>query len=347
MFSLNFIGAAKRYNTSGIAPSLVDLKVLLSELNMSSIKLIYSLIGCVSNAVLRCVVCLFLSKLFFKKLEKFNSMRFAIMLIVTVVCSVHITASRIDTIYVKSHVMNKLIPNLIIVPDSYDTQNKMFPVLYLLHGASADYKDWLRKAPQLAEYVDLYDFIIVCPDGSHTSWYFDSPVDPTMQYETYISQELIQVVDQSFRTIKKPEGRAISGLSMGGHGAFYLAFRHQDIWGAAGSTSGGLDIRPFPKNWNLSKRLGSYAENKSNWENNTVINLVYLLEGSKLKLIFDCGVDDFFYDGNKRMHEKLMERKIPHDYIERPGEHRAEYWANSIKYQLMFFDDFFGAQKLQ
>ena len=272
-------------------------------------------------------------------------MKFKSLLILLLVCSFKITASRVDTLYVKSGVMNKTIPNLVIVPDSYDEQKSPFPVLYLLHGASADYKDWLRKAPRLSEYVDLYNFIIVCPDGGHTSWYFDSPVDPTMQYETYISKELIDVIDKSYRTIKNREGRAISGLSMGGHGAFYLAFRHQDIWGAAGSTSGGLDFRPFPKNWNLAKRLGSYAENKDNWENNTVINMVYLLEGSKLKLIFDCGVDDFFYDCNKRMHEKLLQRNIPHDYIERPGKHDGKYWANSIKYQLMFFHDFFVARE--
>ena len=128
---------------------------------------------------------------------------------------------------------------------------------------------------------------------------------------------------------------------MGGHGAFYLAFRHQDIWGAAGSMSGGLDIRPFPENWDLSKRLGTYAENREQWEDNTVINMLYLLKGDHLKLIFDCGINDFFYDGNKRMHQQLMERNIPHDYIERPGSHNWEYWANAIQYQLLYFDAFF------
>ncbi|MFT6066041.1 MAG: S-formylglutathione hydrolase FrmB, partial [Polaribacter sp.] len=83
----------------------------------------------------------------------------------------------------------------------------------------------------------------------------------------------------------------------------------------------------------ISKRLGVYSDNQDNWENNTVINLVYLLDQKNLKLIFDCGVDDFFYDANKRLHKKMLERKIPHDYIERPGKHNIEYWTNSIKYQ--------------
>jgi S-formylglutathione hydrolase FrmB len=113
------------------------------------------------------------------------------------------------------------------------------------------------------------------------------------------------------------------------------------VWGAAGSMSGGLDIRPFPNNWDLAKRLGTYAENKANWEENTVINLVHLLDGQTLKLIFDCGVNDFFYDDNRRMHEKLLERNIPHEYTERPGAHNWEYWTNAVKYHILFFNDFF------
>jgi len=78
-----------------------------------------------------------------------------------------------------------------------------------------------------------------------TSWYFDSPIDKEMNYETYVSKELIGAIDTKYNTLANRESRAITGLSMGGHGAFYLAFRHQDIWGAAGSMSGGLDIRPI------------------------------------------------------------------------------------------------------
>lgn len=261
--------------------------------------------------------------------------------------AINLFASQVDTLMVTSESMNKELPNLVILPDSYGDKNKEFPVLYLLHGASGNFGDWLHKVPQLKEYVDTYNFIIVCPDGGFTSWYFDSPVDDKMQYETYITKELLQSVEKNYNTIPNRSGRAISGLSMGGHGAFYLAFKHQDIWGAAGSTSGGLDIRPFPSRWDISKRLGSYAENKEAWEKNSVINLVYLLKGGNVKLIFDCGTEDFFHGANKRMHEKLLERNIPHDYIERPGKHNKKYWANSIKYQLLFFNEFFKSDKGQ
>jgi len=242
---------------------------------------------------------------------------------------------------VVSKSMNKSISNIVIIPDSYSIQKENFSVLYLLHGADGDYSNWVSKVPSIKEYVDKYNIIIVCPDGGLTSWYFDSPIDSKMKYETYISKELIDAIDNKYNTSAEKNARAITGISMGGHGAFYLAFKHQDVWGAAGSMSGGLDIRPFPKNWDIHKRLGDYSKNKENWETNTVINMAYLLKRGNLKLIFDCGTNDFFYDANKRLHKKLIERRIPHHYIEHPGSHNWKYWSRAIKYQLIFFDDYF------
>ncbi len=101
-------------------------------------------------------------------------------------------------------------------------------------------------------------------------------------------------------------GRAITGLSMGGHGALYLAFKHQDIFGAGGSMSGGVDMTPYPNNWEISKRLGTYAEFPERWENNSVINLTHSLTPGSLAIIFDCGTDDFFYKVNVKLHERLV-----------------------------------------
>jgi S-formylglutathione hydrolase FrmB len=250
-------------------------------------------------------------------------------------------ASKTDTLFVRSKSMGKTIPNLVIMPDSYTKNGNSFNVVYLLHGAGGNFKDWSNNIPQVHEYADMYNFIIVCPDGGVTSWYFDSPIDSSMRYETYISKELIEAVDTKYHTINNKNARAITGLSMGGHGAFYLSFRHQDIWGAAGSMSGGVDFRPFPDSWDIAKRLGKYSERPDNWEKNVVINMVDSVKGKSLKLIFDCGVSDFFCTGNRNLHQKLLENKVPHDYIERPGVHDWHYWGNSIQYQLLFFYKFF------
>lgn len=261
-------------------------------------------------------------------------------LLVTCFCA-NLTASQLDTLIVLSKSMNKNIPNLVITPDNYVKQNKKLPVLYLLHGAGGDYASWTENAPIIKKYSDEYNIIIVCPDGGFTSWYFDSPIDNTMKYETYISKELIEAIDEKYYTIPKKGGRAITGLSMGGHGALYLSIRHQDVWGATGSSSGGVDIRPFPNNWDIYKRLGPYSENEKIWEENTVINLVDHIN-SDLRIIIDCGYNDFFYDANKRLHEKLLEQNIAHDYIERPGAHNWNYWTNAIQYQTLFFNNFFN-----
>ncbi len=267
-----------------------------------------------------------------------------VLFIVAFLIPLFLFASTADTIRIYSKSMDKLIPNIVVLPESY-SPTQQYPTLYLLHGADGDYTDWLSLVPQINDYADLYNILIVCPDGASTSWYFDSPIDESFKYETYISQELIGFIDDNYNTIPHKSARAITGLSMGGHGAFYLAFKHQDIWGAAGSMSGGVDIRPFPNNWDLPKRLGAYEKHKDFWEQNTVLNLVHKLRGDNLKLIFDCGVDDFFFDVNKKLHKKLIEKNIPHDYIERPGGHTWDYWANALKYQLLFFNDFFESQK--
>ena len=255
--------------------------------------------------------------------------------------SMWLRAATIDTLKVYSPSMKKDIKACIVLPDGYNANNHAYPVLYLLHGYSGNFTNWVSFS-STKSLADEFKMIIVSPDGGFSSWYLDSPIDPTCKYETFVSKELTDRIDKDYNTIKKPSGRAITGLSMGGHGAMYLAFRHQDVFGAAGSTSGGVDIRPFPKNWEISKRLGSIEQYPENWEKNTVINLVDLVKGSKLAIIFDCGVEDFFLEVNRNLHKRLVELKVPHDYTERPGGHTAEYWNNSINYQALFFHRFFS-----
>ncbi|MDR1173081.1 MAG: esterase family protein, partial [Bacteroidales bacterium] len=229
-----------------------------------------------------------------------------------------------------------------VTPDSY-SKSEALPVVYLLHGYGDSYADgWIKKGKGFEQLADLYRVIIVCPDGGVSSWYFDSPIDKDFRYETYIVKELVSWIDGHYHTIASPKGRGITGLSMGGHGALYLAIRHQDVFGTAGSMSGGVDIRPFPNNWDIAKRLGTYAQYPDNWEKNTVVNMVHLLAPGSLAMIIDCGSDDFFYRVNCRLHEELLYRNIPHDFISRPGAHNWEYWKNAIKYQLLFMSNFFS-----
>ncbi len=267
-------------------------------------------------------------------------MKRTLLLISILFFTAQVQAAKLDTIDTYSDAMKKTIPALIITPDNY-ASGKEYPVIYLLHGAGGTYNQFLTMNRNIPDLADVYNLIIVCADGGNTSWYYDSPVDPAWKYETYITKELVPLIDKNYKTIKGRTGRAISGLSMGGHGAMYLAFRHQDIFGAVGSMSGGVDIRPFPKNWDMAKRLGAYAEFPENWEKNTVTNMLHLLTANSLSIIFDCGTEDFFYKVNRELHEKMVERNIPHDYTERPGNHSGPYWANAINYQVLYFNLYF------
>ena len=256
-------------------------------------------------------------------------------------------AAHVDTIQVFSPSMNKNIKTCVIVPDNYKKSKKKFPVVYLLHGYSGNYATWVKSFKEVSQQVDRYGFIAIGVDGNYSSWYFNSPIDPTFKYETYIIDELVPFIDKKYKTIASREGRAISGLSMGGHGALYLSLKHQDVFGAAGSMSGGVDIRPFSEKWDIKNRLGAINDFPDNWEKNTVVNLIELNQNNNLKLIIDCGVDDFFIDVNRELHQKMLALKIDHDYIERPGKHDIDYWENSLKFQLLFFYNFFHSSPIK
>ncbi len=248
-----------------------------------------------------------------------------------------VNAAVVDTIKVHSASMNKDVKTVIVLPGN---GKATAPVIYLLHGYSGNEKSWIGIKPDLPEIADRYGIIFVCPDGMN-SWYWDSPVDPSYRYETFVSKELIQHIDANYPTVKDRKGRAITGLSMGGHGAMWLSMRHTDVFGAAGSTSGGVDIRPFPNNWEMSKRLGKESDNQEVWEKHAAINQIDRLKDGELAIIIDCGYDDFFFEINNDFHNKLLKYKINHDFIVRPGAHNHQYWNNSIDYQILFFKKFF------
>jgi S-formylglutathione hydrolase FrmB len=252
-----------------------------------------------------------------------------------------LNAATIDTVGVYSNAMHKSFNCVVIKPDSYKKKKNEFPVVYLLHGFSGKYSDWIKKVPDIKVEADQLQILIVCPDGGFSSWYFDSPVDSSMRYETYIALEVPTYIDQHYKTIKSRGARAITGLSMGGHGALFLSFRHSDVFGACGSMSGGVDLNDSKGKFDVMKRLGDTIQYADNWQKYSVLNVIENRPKDTLAIIFDCGVNDFFYEGNKSLHKKMLVLKIQHDYIERPGQHDWNYWSNAVEYQLLFFRKYF------
>lgn len=254
-------------------------------------------------------------------------------------------SATVDTVSIYSNAMHKAFNCVVVKPESYKKKSNEFPVVYLLHGYSGKYSDWIKKVSQIKTKSDQLQLLIVCPDGGYSSWYFDSPVDSSMRYETYIALEVPAYIDAHYRTRKRRQARAITGLSMGGHGGLFLGFRHSDMFGACGSMSGGVDLNDSKGKFDVMKRLGDTVLQADNWKKYSVLNVIENRPANPLAIIFDCGVDDFFYEGNKSLHRKMMQLKIPHDYIERPGQHDWDYWSNAVEYQLLFFKIYFDRMK--
>lgn len=263
---------------------------------------------------------------------------------ITILFVVTAKAATVDTISIYSNAMHKEFKCVVIKPASYKKKKESFPTVYLLHGYGGWYSNWLIRVKQLKEYADEYKLIIVCPDGSN-SWYLDSPVDTTMKYETYIGKEVPEYIDAHYSTIKDRKARAITGLSMGGHGGLFIGFRQAGTFGACGSMSGGVDLKPFSKNWQLKDKIGDTINHADNWKIYSVINVVEQYPKDSVAIIIDCGTEDFFYTVNHALHEKMVTLKIPHDYIERPGKHDWDYWKNAVQYQLLFFSKHFRSNK--
>ena len=238
-------------------------------------------------------------------------------------------AQRVDTVAVLSPSMHKTVKSVVVLPASYDqSPEKRYPVVYLLHGHGGNYAAYVNQTrPQLPQDASNMEFIAVCPDGGRDSWYWDSPADPKNRYETFVASELVKYIDKHYRTKADRTGRAITGFSMGGHGALWLAFRHPETFGACGSMSGGVDIRPFPDQWGMKRWLGEYADHPKVWDD-----------------IIDCGTDDFFYGVNLALHEAMLHNNIAHTFIVRPGSHNHDYWRNALEYQLLFFHNYFDRE---
>ncbi len=132
----------------------------------------------------------------------------------------------------------------IVLPEGYAGSDRRYPVLYLLHGYMQNYTVWGRNLAAAFYAREINDVILVLPDGGN-SWYVNyasSEAGQKNDWEDHIIEDVISYVDQNYRTEARREGRAISGLSMGGFGAFALGMRHPEMFASIGSTSGALSF---------------------------------------------------------------------------------------------------------
>lgn len=249
-------------------------------------------------------------------------------------CSVH--AAEIRNITIPSAALQRETPISIVLPDGYDKGKKQYPVIYFLHGHGNNNTHW-ASLPPIPQLADELGFIAVCPDG-RKSWYFNSYTKPTDQFETHITQELIPYIDKNFRTIATRDCRAITGNSMGGHGALYLGTRHPGLFAQIGSLSGGVNIIAWSKHYNIADSLGQYEQNPKRWEDSCVLNILPKTKPDTYRnILITCGDQDGFLQDNKRLNEKLTQAGIRHTFTVTPGGHNWTYWQDAVVPQIRTF----------
>ncbi|MEZ4986350.1 MAG: alpha/beta hydrolase family protein [Saprospiraceae bacterium] len=252
--------------------------------------------------------------------------------------------SLVRRVVIPSHAMEKVFNAVVILPETYylDSTPRFYPVVYLLHGYSGNYANWYERMPELPALASEHQTIIVTPEGGYSSWYVNSYVDSTEHFFTYISQEVPSYIDGHFRTRPEATYRAITGLSMGGHGALSIALQRPEWFGLAGSMSGVVNLAPYPDKWEIDAQLGEYTLDSLRWQQHSVMGIAAKPNRNRPHLIIDCGTEDLLVEDNRKLHQLLSDSQIPHTYIERPGNHDWLYWQEALPYHLMFFSDRFG-----
>ena len=172
-----------------------------------------------------------------------RSLGIAFILTVALAATAAAQALDLRTVEFNSPAVGRTMKYNILLPRSYDSSTDRYPVLYLLHGLTQNYTVWglQNSAPFYGGLVD--DLIIVMPDGGN-SWYVNWAVSDGGQknnWEDHIIVDVIGHVDRNFRTIARREGRALTGLSMGGYGSITLGLRHPEMFVSIGTTSGALE----------------------------------------------------------------------------------------------------------
>lgn len=250
-----------------------------------------------------------------------------------VFCVSALANGRVETVRFQSKLINTTLPYNVILPSDYDTsKTTRYPVLYLLHGLMGHYNDWVSRT-NIADYAADYRIIIVMPEGND-SWYID-------KYEAYILQELIPDVQQRYRTIEARYARAIAGLSMGGYGAIKFGLKSPATFIFAASMSGAFSVtrlteQEISDSWRPS--LKDFGANGSQTRTaNDIFELLQKLTAARVSSLpyfyFDCGTEDspLIFPSNREVAALMFEKKIPHEFRERPGDHSWAYWDQQVQ----------------
>lgn len=260
---------------------------------------------------------------------------------------------------VKSTILNRAVKYVVYLPADYETSERAYPVVYLLHGYTDDHTGWLqfgevnRYADQAIAAGTIPPMIIVMPNAD-SSWYINS-YDGKEKYEDFFIKEFIPSIEKTYRIKAQKKYRGVAGLSMGGYGTLIYSLKYPELFAAAAPLSAAvfdddaLVNTPDNNYENVFGQLygrglkGKDRLNKA-WYDNAVLKIVETKSAEDLKKVrywIDCGDDDFLTKGNCLLHILLTDKKVPHEYRVRDGAHSWGYWRTGITDALQFIGDSF------
>ncbi len=252
-----------------------------------------------------------------------------------------------DDLALESRILKGQRKYAIYLPPDYETSQRAYPVLYLLHGGGDDQTGWV----QFGEVLHITDkaimdgkatpMIIVMPDAnSGKRGYFNS-MDDSWSYEDFFFNELMPYVEKQYRIKAEKRYRAVAGLSMGGGGSFIYALHRPDLFSSACPLSASIRMSPDDMQQYLEQQghkvipsqLQGYVERYSPLE---LMQSLPVEELKSVRWYIDCGDDDSLFEGNALIHITMRKRAIPHEYRVRDGGHTWSYWRSALPDVLAF-----------
>jgi enterochelin esterase-like enzyme len=287
---------------------------------------------------------------------KSNNMKrnFILILIILISYIVPAQTSKVfDNLVLKSKILNMERKYAIYLPPDYETSNRSYPVLYLLHGGGDDQTGWV----QFGEVQNITDkairegiatpMIIVMPDANTGKRGYSNDATDSWRYEDFFFQEFMPFVEKTYRIKAEKRYRAVSGLSMGGDGSFTYALHHPELFSSACPLSAGTGPLTLEEaKTRLIRETPTIADASITafYNRQSVLALINNMPDSLKKAVrwyIDCGDDDFLFEGNSLAHIAMRKKQIPHEFRIRDGAHNWTYWRNALPVVLEFVSQAF------
>lgn len=260
-----------------------------------------------------------------------------------------------ESLTLDSEILGKKAKYTIYLPFDYETSNRYYPVLYLLHGYGDNDMGWVQfgEAHMLADELiamrEIPPMIIVMPDGG-TSFYINN-IDQSVRYEDFFVQEFMPYIENNYRIRTEKRYRAITGLSMGGYGTLNYSLKYPEKFSAAVALSPAVISKEYITTMTSEKYNRVYApvfgaekQFGKHYQRNNPVD-VSLSKGAAayrgLRLMIDCGDDDFLSKDNCMLHMHLIDMGVVHEFRMRDGAHTWSYWRNSLPDALKFVGESF------